>query len=572
MTPRAGSANIALLQRLAEANATINALLTGQIDAVVESTGHTPVLLAEAQAALRSSESQLREKTVRLAENIERTNYALRAARMGLWEQDLLTNELRWSAATAAIFGLTMEQTPTSAEAFLGMVHADDRQGLAESLVSAGRGGADHESEFRVVWPDGSTHWIAGRATLLRDANGAPERILGVVSDISERKALEAQYRQSQKMDAIGQLAGGVAHDFNNMLGVILGHADLALLGDDLTAAAREALAEIRSAAERSAALTRQLLTFARRQEIRPTVLDLNAHVAGSMKMLQRLIGADIALGWLPAADVWPIRMDPSQTDQVLMNLCVNARDAIADVGTLTIATANCALDAAFCAAHADATEGEFVRLTVSDTGRGMADDVLMHVFEPFFTTKGVGEGTGLGLATVYGVLQQNNGFITVSSEVGSGTTFAIFLPRSAGVDDSAADSDDVSTVPRGHETILVVDDDPAMRRVVTAMLTSLGYTVRSASGPTEAMQLARDHPGVFDLLLADMVMPGMNGRTLAAQLPDQRVDIKRLFMSGFTGPRSGELSEVEREHSSIAKPFALAALASKVREVLDRA
>ena len=573
MTPRARSSLQKLEQRLAEAEATIEALVSGQVDAVVDAESKSPVLLAEAQAAVRASERQLQEQAATLRASEARTRYALDAARMRLAELDLVTNEVTWSPTMAMMKGLASEQAPTRMEGLMALIHADDRQRVEEQLTKTRCEGTDGELEFRVRSPDGGMHWINGLVTVLRDDTGAMTRLLGVGSKIDERKALEAQFRQMQQMEAVGLLAGGVAHDFNNMLGVIMGHADLAMQSLDPAAPAMQDLAEIHVAAERSAKLTRQLLAFARKQEIAPRILNLNERVSHLLHILQRILGENVALEWLPAAALWPTRLDPSQLDQILINLSVNARDATRDVGTLTIATANCTLDAKYCSAHVDAVPGDFVRLTVQDTGSGMSDDVLAHVFEPFFTTKGIGEGTGLGLATVYGVVRQSGGFITVSSEVGRGSTFAIFFPRSAASPERAA-GEQASTPwseSRGSETILVVEDDPALRRMVTLVLESAGYTVLAASGPTEAMQLARDHPATFDLMLTDIVLPGMNGHELAAQLPGQRAGLKRLFMSGFTDKASARLSAFDMEHGFIAKPFARAALAAKVREVLDR-
>ncbi len=401
--------------------------------------------------------------------------------------------------------------------------------------------------------------------------------VLAVARDISDRRRAEQELqqrdellRQAQKMELVGRLAGGVAHDFNNMLGVILGNTELALAQVDPAQPAHADLLEIQDAAERSTDLTRQLLAFARKTAVVPAVLDLNETVSGLLPMLQRLIGENVQLAWCPGADVWPVVMDPSQVDQILVNLCLNARDAIADVGTITIGTANCAIDAAFCASHADAVPGEHARLTVSDTGRGMDRDVLDHVFEPFYTTKGVGEGTGLGLATVHGSLLQNHGFITVSSAPGHGSTFEIYLPRDSGQGESPRPAGALDSSTGGLETILLVEDEPAMLRLATRALEAQGYTVLAAGGPTEAIRLATDHADEIRLLVTDVLMPGMNGRDLADALSPLHPGLACVFMSGHAADTMTAGGTVDEGTCFIQKPFSLHDLSAKVREALD--
>jgi signal transduction histidine kinase/ActR/RegA family two-component response regulator len=361
-----------------------------------------------------------------------------------------------------------------------------------------------------------------------------------------------------------------IFHDFNNMLAVILGHAEMALLQVDPAQPLHADLEEIRTAAERSANLTRQLLAFARKQTVAPKVLDLNETVAGMLKLLQRLIGENIHLTWQPGANLWPVRVDPSQIDQILANLCVNARDAIADVGTITIETGNAVFDEAYCAAHPDAVPGEYVRLAVSDTGCGMDQDTLAHIFEPFFTTKGVGKGTGLGLATVYGIVKQNNGFITVYSEPGQRTTFTIYLPRQVGKAEQARLAGAAEPALRGQETILLVEDEPVILELTTVMLERQGYTVLAASTPGEAIRLARERAGNIHLLMTDVVMPEMNGRDLAKNLLSLYPQLKHLFMSGYTANVIAYNGVLDEGVYFIQKPFSIKGLAAKVREALD--
>jgi len=370
-------------------------------------------------------------------------------------------------------------------------------------------------------------------------------------------------------MESIGRLAGGVAHDFNNMLTVILGHANLAMMTMDPTQPLYAGMEEIRKAAERSASLTRQLLAFARKQTIAPKVLDLNEAVAGVLSMLQRLIGEGIHLRWQPALTLWPVKVDPSQIDQILANLCVNARDAISDVGKITIETENRIFDQNYCALHPDTRPGEFVRLSVSDDGSGMNREILGQIFEPFFTTKGAGEGTGLGLAMVYGIVKQNSGFINVYSEPGMGTTFTVYLPRYEGDVVQKRPESLVEPVLQGKDTILLVEDEPAILKITSLMLENLGYTVITTNTPSEAKRLVAQHGGGIRLLLTDVVMPEMNGRDLAKELASLCPHLKALFMSGYTSNVIAHHGVLDESVNFIQKPFTAQDLAAKVREVL---
>jgi PAS domain S-box-containing protein len=383
-----------------------------------------------------------------------------------------------------------------------------------------------------------------------------------------ERKGLEAQLHQAQKLESVGRLAGGVAHDFNNMLSVIIGHAGMALMTQGLPLQLKTNLTEIEKAAERSADLTRQLLAFARRQTIEPRLLDLNQAVAGMLKMLQRLIGENVHLSWKPASSLWRVKLDPSQVDQILANLCVNARDSIAAVGNLTIETANCAADHEYCERHPVLVPGQYVRLSVTDDGCGIEAAELEHIFEPFYTTKEVGKGTGLGLATVYGIVKQNSGFIEVDSAAGRGSTFTIYLPRHDQQHLEPLSPEAAAELPRGQATILLVEDEPAILQVTSALLSSLGYRVLTANAPKEALQQAELHPEI-DLLLSDVVMPEMDGLDLARRLKATHPRVRALFMSGYTSDIIGQHGILSKGLSFIHKPFSLPALASKVTEVL---
>jgi PAS domain S-box-containing protein len=395
--------------------------------------------------------------------------------------------------------------------------------------------------------------------------------------DVTERKRSElekaklvSQLHQIQKMESIGSLAGGVAHDFNNMLTVIHGYSQLGLMEEDSSPAIHRYFEEILSTADRSAELTKQLLAFARKQTISPIVLDMNDTVSGMLKMLQRLIGEGIRLTWQPSPDLWLTKADPSQIDQILANLCVNARDAITTTGRITIETKNNTIGAEFCREHPDADPGEYVHLGVSDDGNGMDKETVEHVFEPFFTTKGIGEGTGLGLATVYGIVRQNNGFITVSSELGRGTTFSIHLPRYKGESAPNRKEESYMPAPFGLETILIVEDDLAILNMASMILSKQGYTVLSAITTAEAIRLAEVNSDGINLLITDVIMPEMNGKELTQKLQSLYPSLKSLYMSGYTADSIAKHGALEEGVNFIQKPFSVPVFATKVREVLD--
>ena len=449
-----------------------------------------------------------------------------------------------------------------------------DRELIAERMRNVFvEGFADVEADF--VTKDGRRipHYFTGH---LVEIDGEPH-LVGLAIDITQRRRaeeeqerLQSQLLQAQKMESVGRLAGGVAHDFNNMLGVILGHAELAIEQVDRADPLHANLEEIEKSARRSAELTRQLLAFARKQTVAPRVLDLNDLVTSTLKMLQRLIGEDIDLEWSPGEMLWPVRMDPSQIDQILANLCVNARDAIDGVGKITIETENAAFDEAYCEHHAGFTPGEYAVLTVSDDGCGMEKEILAHLFEPFFTTKGVGKGTGLGLATIYGIVRQNQGFVHVYSEPQRGSSFRVYLPRKGGVA-AQVDTDRGEQVVRGgKETILLVEDEEANRKLGARMLRRLGYQVLVASTPRVAIEISEEQAGPIDLLLTDVVMPEMNGRALAEEILVRRPKVKLLFMSGYTANVIARRGVLDEGVHFLEKPFATRDLASAVRRALE--
>lgn len=397
-----------------------------------------------------------------------------------------------------------------------------------------------------------------------------------MIWEIAERKRAEESERslqerlaRAQKLEAIGQLAGGVAHDFNNMLAVILMRSELALQKLDPSSPLHHHLTEIHKTAQRSADLTRQLLGFARKQVVMPRVLNLNAEIAASLSMVRSLVDEAITVEWVPGADLWPVKLDPSQLNQILVNLCVNARDAIDGVGKIVIHTENSALDASFTDPSFDFTPGDYVLLTITDDGCGMSREVLSHLFEPFFTTKELGKGTGLGLATVYGIVRQNGGYIQVYSEVGVGTTFKIYFPRHRETIEPLSFPTEI--MPRGSgETILLVEDEQAVLEMIAEGLPRLGYTVLTASAPSEALRVAATHPQPIDLLITDVIMPEMNGRQLAAEIALHQPQIRRLFISGYPVDFITHRAVLDEHEPILTKPFSFHQLAEAVRKALS--
>jgi len=496
-------------------------------------------------------------------------------ARLGGWITNIETDELFWNDGVYDIIEESRDYRPGLSE---GMKYycPEYLPAIKDGLMRCLATGEPFAIEAEVITGKGNRRWVEVRG-LTRADSGQRPMVVGTIQDITERKQAEQeraqltdQLQQAQKMEFVGRLAGGVAHDFNNMLMVIGGNLELALSQMDSHDPKYVPLVEAHTAAQRSADLTRQLLAFARKQTIARKVLDLNETVAGMLKMLQRLIGENITLNWKPDPNLWKVNMDPSQVDQMLANLCVNARDAISDVGVITIQTRNASIDEQYCAKNLDAVAGQYICLSMSDSGCGMAPETLQHIFEPFFTTKEVGSGTGLGLATIYGIVKQNQGFIEVKTEVGQGTTFDIYLPRYVDKAESVllAEGEAPKAEP-GHEVILVVEDEEAILRLITMMLKRQGYTVLAANTPGEAMQLAREYPGDIHLLITDIIMPEMNGRALTKNLLSLYPGLKSLFVSGYTADVIAQHGVIEEGVNFIQKPFSAEVLTARVREIL---
>ncbi|MEO8200626.1 MAG: response regulator [Gemmatimonadota bacterium] len=531
--------------------------------------------MLEREVMARTADLVERTKTLEqhataLRRSEERTNYALGTARMGIWEIDITTHELTWSETMAAMFGLTEDQSPTSAEGFIALVHPDDRRMAAQWTRGALEGiDGDRDVEFRVLWPDGTTHWHCDRSHMLRHGDGTPARLIGLSIDVGERKSLEAQLRQAQKMEAVGQLAGGVAHDFNNMLTAILGFSNFVLETMGPQDPRREDMNEVVKAGQRAATLTRQLLAFSRKQVLQPTSVDLNVLVTGMHLMLRRLIGDRIELEPVLPEHLGSVRADSGQLEQVLMNLVVNARDAMPAGGKVTIRTADIDMDQSFMA-DALIQPGPYVMLSVSDCGIGMSEAIRQRLFEPFFTTKEKGKGTGLGLATVYGIVKQSGGYIGVVSEPGKGTTFNVYLPRVEA--DSEVIEHAAVAVTRAvrHETILLVEDDDAVRSLTGTILERAGYRVYEAPDPLHAVALFERYMDTIDLLLTDVIMPGSSGTTLYARLSGLRSDLKVMYMSGYNDDTVA-LGQSDPGIEFLQKPFTADVLTRRVRDALDR-
>jgi PAS domain S-box-containing protein len=516
----------------------------------------------QAEEELKGSQSQLDE--------------AQQIARLGSWEWDVRQNKVTWSEETMRLYGLSPAEAGSHVEQNLNHVHPDDREKVRHALAESLRTAQPFVCDHRALLPDGSIRTMHGLAKMVTDEDGKVIKMIGTTQDITEtRRAEEAlrrseeQLRQAQKMEAVGRLAGGVAHDFNNLLTVIGGYCALSRQNVGQDERLRKNFEEIESAAERAAALTSQLLAFSRKQVLKPRVLSLNSVVAGMEKMLRRLIGEDIELSTSFQAALGNVKADPGQIEQVILNMAVNARDAMPRGGKLTIRTANVALDQKTRMRNRDLEAGEYVMLAISDNGVGMTQEVQAHLFEPFFTTKGVGRGTGLGLATCYGIICQSEGDIGVYSEPNCGTTFKVYLPRVDAPALPASGAPEGALMPKGTESVLVVEDEAAVRRLATSVLRDRGYQVQEACDGAEALEVI-NKGALFDLVLTDVIMPRMSGRVLYDHLKTSKPEVKVLFMSGYTDDALAFHGVLDSEFSFIEKPFSPSRLACKVREAID--
>jgi PAS domain S-box-containing protein len=499
----------------------------------------------------------------------ERTRFALEAAGVGIWDMNFSTGVIQCSTILESQYGLQPGAFDGTFEMFAGRIHPDDRESVVETLMQA-KAGADFFLQHRTLWPDGTVRWLSGAGRVLLGEHGEPLRGVGISLDVTERHTLEEQFQQAQKMEAIGRLAGGVAHDFNNLLTVILGFCELSLAGLAPDDPRQADIGEIQKAGMSAAELTRQLLAFSRKQIIQPTQLDLNVVVADLRGMLERLIGEDVTVVLRLGAELAHVMADRGQIEQIVLNLAVNARDAMPSGGTLTIETANVELDEHYAKSHLAVTPGPHVVLTMTDTGIGMSPQVQARLFEPFFTTKEPGKGTGLGLAMVHGIVAQSGGIVNVHSEVGRGTSFTVYFPRA----DAAAkviDTPPAVARPRtAIETVLVVEDADGLRELTKRLLERQGYTVLVAANAEEARQLFDRNPSI-SVLLTDVVMPGASGPELTRQLVEQRPALKVIYMSGYTEEAIVHRGILDPGIAFLHKPFTSDTLGRKIREVLDR-
>ena len=489
---------------------------------------------------------------------------------IGSWVSELDgSDRLGWSAETHRIFGVAPEQFEGSITAFFTFVHPDDRAAVRAASDAAADNGPAYDIEHRIVRPDAAVRWVHEKAAILRDPHGRPLRLVGTVQDITQRRLLEDQLRQSQKMEAIGRLAGGIAHDLNNALTAIAGYAELALGEVASDHAARADVEEIRRAAERAGSVTRQLLAFSRKKLLEPRVFDLNETIAAISRLLSRLLGADVEVQTRLAGAALPVLGDPGQVEQAVINLAVNARDAMPEGGKLVLATALETVDEAFARSHLPMPAGQYVVLRVADSGLGMATETQVRIFEPFFTTKDVGKGTGLGLSMVYGTVKQSGGFIFVDSVINGGTTFRLYFPQASAP--AAAETATVRQGERhGQETLLIVEDEPSVRNLVASALRHDGYRLLLASSAEEALTVADAHDGPIDLLLTDAMMPGKSGVELANLMAARRPGMPVIIMSGYT-EETLAVPGLQEPIALLQKPFTPRELRRRLREILDR-
>ncbi len=525
---------------------------------------------AQARARALGEEIEVRQKT---EEALRRSEAGLeesqRVAHLGSWEWDPAKEQLDWSDETYRIFGLPKSVQPNQEKA-LELVHPDDREATRRSVEAALKHGGRMVIETRLVLAGGAARVVRAEGEVHRNAARRIVRVVGTVQDITEQAHLEEQFRQAQKMEAVGRLAGGVAHDFNNLLMLIKGYSELLAERGRADETVRRYAVEIDGAADRATALTRQLLAFSRRQVLEPRVLDLNDVVRDVQKMLVRLIGEDIELATRLEPTVGRVRVDPGQLEQVILNLAVNARDAMPRGGRLTIETSDVVLDDGYARQHNGVQPGAYVMLAMSDTGAGMSEEVRAHIFEPFYTTKEKGKGTGLGLATVYGIVRQSGGNIWVYSELGRGTIFKMYFPRVEAPAETLRGRTSLGDFPRGTETVLLAEDAEQVRALAREFLEGLGYRVLEANDVQHAIELAQRHEGPIEALVTDLVMPQMGGRELAQRLAELRPTIRVLYMSGYTDEMITGGEGLAPGVAFLQKPFTREVLARKMRELLD--
>jgi PAS domain S-box-containing protein len=503
----------------------------------------------------------------RLRDSEERLRVALRAARMGIWRWHLPTNTQRVDGSMASLLGFGDGEVVESYEQFREHIHPDDRDRVDATFLQAAQNGGDMHVEFRVIWPDGTVRWLSDHGEVVRDDTGAPEYLTGAAVDVTERKLAEERLIQAQRMDAVGHLAGGVAHEINNMMTVVLGFSAILLdnIGDDPRAAE---LRQIHRAATRAATITGQLLAFGRRQQLRPEVLDLNEWIRGLEHMLRRVLGEDKEFVLDLGENLGHVRADRGQLDQALLNLTLNARDAMPMGGTFTISTSNVSFSTrnAVAPSEDELPSGDYVRISVSDTGHGMDAATSARIFEPFFTTKRVGQGSGLGLATVFGIVRQSGGTVRLRSSPGQGTTFTIYLPRVPSGSVPVPNKRERPRGERGSGTVLVVEDEAQVRNFTCRVLASHGFQCLEASNGAEALDVLRKRGDTIGVLVTDVVMPVLGGGALAKQIGQLRPTLPVLFTSAYSGEEVVGRGLIPADAPFLQKPFTPEALVAKLQ------
>jgi PAS domain S-box-containing protein len=508
-----------------------------------------------------------------LRQNHDQTHFALAAARIGVWELQVATGQLTCSDSMRFVHGLSADELPQTRDDLLALVHPDDRDSVRRLLEGSASGDEVFDLDYQGLRPDGSIHWIEGKGRVQVDSAGQPVSVLGVSMDVTDRLRLESQLRQSQKLEAVGRMAGGIAHDFNNLLNVIKGCA--ALLNQDLPegSSLKEDTAEIERAADRAASLTHQLLAFSRKQVLQPKVLDANELVREVVKLLSRTIREDIDLNTRLDPALSRVEVDPGQIHQVLMNLAVNARDAMPHGGVLSIETLNVNVSRADARSSSHPIEpGAYACLRVRDNGMGMDPETAAQIFDPFFTTKEPGKGTGLGLASVFGIVKQSGGHISVESEQGVGTVFEIYLPQATREQPEEAKVAARSVGSARGETILVVEDDPALRKLFRRVLDGGGYNVLQAANGEDALRVVSNHNGNIELVMSDVIMPVMSGLQMAEHLARTNPGLRILFTSGYAEDEIGGHGFQIPPTAFLQKPIAPRELLTAVRDFLDSA
>jgi PAS domain S-box-containing protein len=513
------------------------------------------------------------QATKALTQSQEQLRRALDAARMGIWFWSVENGTLTWDDNLRQLYGLGPDEQISTYEDFLARVHPDDRERVGSAVRRVLEDGGELDHEFRIVLSDGRVRWIADHGEIRQDEQGRPVYLTGICTDVTERRVAEDRLRQAHRMESVGRLAGGVAHEANNQMSVVLGASGFILQRTDVPEPVRVDVEFIQKAAQRTAAVTAQLLAFSRRQILKPEVLNLNALVQNWAPVLRRLMGEDCGVTLNLAQGIGAVRADPGQVEQVLLNLALNARDAMPRGGRISVETFESELTPAYTSSKPGTSiqTGRYVVLAVTDTGHGMDKETQSHIFEPFFTTKGVGQGTGLGLSTVYGIVKQSGGYIWVYSEPGQGTTFKIYLPLQS-VAVSSPQPDSLPTQAMGGETILVVEDEAGVRHMMSRALEDAGYRVLQANGAAEAIEIVIRNSGKISLLLTDIVMPGRNGRELASLIEELSPGIPVLFTSGYTDGEIERRGLLQPGAAFVQKPLTPGALVSAVQKTMQAA